>query len=511
MLDAVVMGVRLDSRTRSLRLAAFCSLGLIAGCKVFDASLVPDGGEGSNADDSGTCSLGAEELCNGIDDDCDDEIDEDTNLTIDVSHCGACGRACSFANSAVGECADSICVNACDNGWDDCNQDDADGCEANLSSRASCTSCDLTCPFACDAGACVSGRAVTAGVTWTCATFETGTARCWGSNVHGWLGTGDTNPSLRPRNVSALTDATQLVAGFGHTCALRRNRVASCWGENERGQLGNNTTLQSTSPVNVALSNVDDISVGNGHTCVRSGTSLFCWGFNDAGQLGFGDNENRPSPEALPATIGLIRDVSTGLAHTCAVRESGEVVCFGFNDQGQSGSATGVQVITPTVIGGVDDAIQVTLGHAHSCVLTESRRVRCWGWNGAGQLGDGGFASRSQPLFVLDETGAQLSGVERLVAGARRTCAVTNTQPRAAYCWGDNTSGALGAGPTPGQVPNAVKVTALGAEEIFDVAVGDRHTCFLGTTRIGCVGDNQQGQLGDGTVASSTSAVDVSL
>jgi alpha-tubulin suppressor-like RCC1 family protein len=80
-----------------------------------------------------------------------------------------------------------------------------------------------------------------------------------------------------------------------------------------------------------------------------------------------------------------------------------------------------------------------------------------------------------------------------------------------AYCWGDNTQGSLGAGPTPPQQPHAVKVTATGEEAVLDIAVGEDHTCFLTAVGIRCVGDNMQGQLGDGTTASSSGGVDVAL
>jgi alpha-tubulin suppressor-like RCC1 family protein len=488
-------------------------VGLLAACKVFDASLVPDEDDGSDTDDS-VCTAGAEEVCNGRDDDCDDDVDEDTNLDADEENCGGCGRVCSFAH-ATGECSSGVCANGCEEGWKDCNDDDLDGCEADLASRATCGDCGLPCAFACSAGGCVTGATLAAGRTWTCASFSNGTARCWGHNGSGQLGTGDTVTSFLPRDVKELSDATRLTAGFGHSCALREGRVASCWGENDRGQLGDRTTAPRSVPVPVQLEDVDNIAVGLAHTCVQSGVRLYCWGFNDAGQLGFGDNTHRPEPEMIPAADTLdVSDVAAGLAHTCAVRTSGEVICFGFNDQGQSGmpNAGGGganQVLSPVVVPAIDNATQVALGHAHSCAVTTAKTVRCWGWNGGGQLGDGGFASRPQPLFVIDGSGNQLGNIERVFAGAKRSCAIDSEG--AAFCWGDNTSGALGAGPTPSQLAHAVRVMALGSDTILDVAVGEFHTCFLGMLGIRCVGDNDLGQLGDGSTAASTTGVDVSL
>jgi len=507
-----VRRVRLDIRT--VALLVLSSSVVLGSCKVFDASLVHDDDDGTDIDAGPTCSESADEVCNGRDDDCDDMVDEETSLTDDEDNCGECGRACTFGHAA-GQCSAGECDNTCEEGWKDCNSNTVDGCEADLASRSSCTDCGLTCPFACSAGGCVTGVALSAGRTWTCATFSSGGARCWGSNESGQLGTGDTAPSILPRDVRDLADAERLSTGFGHSCALRSGRVASCWGENDRGQLGDGTTAPRTEPVPVVLGGVDTITVGLAHTCVRSGARLYCWGFNDAGQLGFGDNTHRTAPEMLPSAVtGDIVDVSAGLAHTCAVRSTGEVICFGFNDQGQSGAANMEQggtntVLAPVVVPAIDNAVSVALGHAHSCVVTSAGKVRCWGWNGGGQLGDGGFMSRAQPLSVIDDTGAELNNIDRVVAGAKRSCAVRSDG--AAFCWGDNTSGALGAGPTPAQQPRAVRVTALGKDAILDIAVGETHTCFLGAVAIRCVGDNEQGQLGDGTTAASPLGVAVAL
>lgn len=56
-------------------------------------------------DSSAGIRPGATELCNGVDDDCDGEIDEGVNLLTDVSNCGGCGLACaSGERCSVGTC-----------------------------------------------------------------------------------------------------------------------------------------------------------------------------------------------------------------------------------------------------------------------------------------------------------------------------------------------------------------------------------------------------------------------
>jgi hypothetical protein len=69
------------------------------------------------------------EACDGIDNDCDGDTDEDFDLTSHPDHCGACNRPCVYQN-ASGLCQSSTCVlGPCRTGYWDANGDPADGCE----------------------------------------------------------------------------------------------------------------------------------------------------------------------------------------------------------------------------------------------------------------------------------------------------------------------------------------------------------------------------------------------
>lgn len=93
-------------------------------------------------DDDDTAHEGADEVCNGEDDDCDGAVDEGYDLSTDSEHCGACGAACDPA-MGTGACAGGACtIEACDEGWVDCNGDVADGCETDLDGPGFCGACD---------------------------------------------------------------------------------------------------------------------------------------------------------------------------------------------------------------------------------------------------------------------------------------------------------------------------------------------------------------------------------
>ena len=71
-----------------------------------------------------------------------------------------------------------------------------------------------------------------------------------------------------------------------------------------------------------------EVSVSQGHSCaLRESGVIVCWGANDRGQA-----------DAPP---GRYRSVSAGWSHTCALRESGEIACWGSNREGESDAPPG--------------------------------------------------------------------------------------------------------------------------------------------------------------------------
>jgi alpha-tubulin suppressor-like RCC1 family protein len=86
---------------------------------------------------------------------------------------------------------------------------------------------------------------VAAGGAHTCAILQNGSVRCWGLGANGQLGYGnvvDIGDNEGPSSVGAvsLLDLTvsQIVAGWRHTCVLTNAGRVQCWGGNLGGQLG---------------------------------------------------------------------------------------------------------------------------------------------------------------------------------------------------------------------------------------------------------------------------------
>jgi len=77
-----------------------------------------------------------------------------------------------------------------------------------------------------------------------CVLLEGGDVRCWGANDDGQLGQGNTDPfsgsvaDLLPIDLGTDERAVLIAAGGGHACAVLESGCLKCWGGNIRGQLG---------------------------------------------------------------------------------------------------------------------------------------------------------------------------------------------------------------------------------------------------------------------------------
>eukprot|EP01083_Nonionella_stella_P165814 552662_1 len=93
--------------------------------------------------------------------------------------------------------------------------------------------------------------------------------------------------------------------GTLHTCALSTTNKVKCWGYNLYGQLGYGDTNNRGDEANEMgdiLLEIDlgtnfipmQIAIGWFHTCALStANKVKCFGYNEFGQLGYGDTNNR--------------------------------------------------------------------------------------------------------------------------------------------------------------------------------------------------------------------------
>lgn len=346
---------------------------------------------------------------------------------------------------------------------------------------------------------------IAAAVIHSCAIGTDEKAYCWGANTSGQLGDGSMVERQAPSAVNTIDKVKVIASRDNHVCAVLADGAAYCWGGNASGQLGDGTTADRAEPKHVlGGDDFTQIATGALHTCgVRTDGRVSCWGANPEGRLGDGTLDERHAATGFVKDLDTAAQVSAGLAHSCAVRRMGGVVCWGSNASGQLGDGTMADRSEPVDVVGIDDAVQVAVGATHSCAVRASGKVSCWGANDMGQLGDGSMAQHTSPVDLATPTDAVLVSI-----GVNHSCAVRKGGK--VVCWGLNDNGEIGDTTVmPAPEPVQVQLDAGGALEASDVSAGLDHTCSAGDDGISCWGVGLNGRRGDGTVLEVHGAVGI--
>ena len=193
---------------------------------------------------------------------------------------------------------------------------------------------------------------------------------------------------------SAVARYSAISAGWAHACAIRAGSGAiECWGLNgyydyaNRDETGNAPVVE-TGQTDAPAGSFSAIAAGDFHTCaIRTSGVIECWGSNEQGQT--------DAPEGSYTAIG------SDAAHTCAIRAgSGAIECWGSPFVSPAGSFSAI-----------------TVGRDHACARSDSGAIKCWGVNGV-ELSDTPEGSYNS-----------------ISAGNKHTCAIRESG--AIKCWGE--------------------------------------------------------------------------
>jgi alpha-tubulin suppressor-like RCC1 family protein len=273
---------------------------------------------------------------------------------------------------------------------------------------------------------------------------------------------------------------------------------AWAWGLNDHGQLGDGTTTNSQVPVKVLLpagTTVTAVSAGRFHClALTSAGHVLAWGENLRGELGDGTRVDSSVPVRvkLPRRVKVVA-ISAGFGHSLAVTASGHVFAWGNNQRGQLGDGTTTDRLTPVRVHlpARTRVTAVSAGAIFSLALTSTGRVLAWGLNHRGQLGIGVRRDRHLPVRVKLPRRVKVTGI---AAGYAFGLAVASSGQ--VFAWGNNDSGQLGDGTTFGSdVPVLVHLPA--GTNVTAISAGADHSLAL--TAAGHVlawGMNNFGQLG---------------
>ena len=179
--------------------------------------------------------------------------------------------------------------------------------------------------------------------------------------------------------------------------------------------------------------------------------------------------------------------VASDTGHACAVGNLGTVWCWGGNDYGQIGDGSTTPRSAGTAVTGLTDAVEVdTDGIGYSCARTRSGDVRCWGGDDT--------CYEPEPIDVF--SGMNVVDIDlwywemcALTADGRTLCVSFDE----------------------GCVVSPTDRCGTGPSDAVQIAVGGSFCCWRRAGgEVQCAGDNDWGQLGDGTNTSRSAATPVS-
>lgn len=291
-----------------------------------------------------------------------------------------------------------------------------------------------------------------------------------------------------------------LAAGDRFSLAIQASGSVLAWGDNTIGALGDGTNTVRTAPVTVlGINDALTLSASSHALVVRSTDgSVWGWGYNGFGQVGnvtgsCGGGCSSPNAPVRAGGLTGVISVAAGGLHSLAARADGTVWAWGFNGNGQLGDGSTTDHTQPTQVPGLANVVMVAAGNRFSLAMKSDGTVWAWGANDAGQLGDGTTTESHVPVKV------QLDGSAYAIAAGDAHAVALTPSPGASFgqgfLWGHNQHGQQARGTT-----TDVRIPLATGGVLKQITAGGDHSLMLyfdGT--VFAAGNNESGQLGDGT------------
>ena len=267
---------------------------------------------------------------------------------------------------------------------------------------------------------------------------------------------------------------------------LIKDKFLYATGTNTYGQLGNNNTTDIYTFTRITDKKWLAVEGGVNHSlAIDENNKLYSTGLNTNGQLGLGDNNNRNEFTLVDDTKKWIA-IACGGYHSLAIDENNKLYSTGLNTNGQLGLNTTTNKNTFTNYNSNDFKSVFCSRHTSYAITTEDSLFAC-GSNSYREVGDGSTSNAIVLKRILNEK------ISNFTCGSYH--AVALTIDKKVYGWGRNHLGQL----TGTDTTN--KATPILLTNVpYDALSACSATTFLfKENNLYGVGNNTQGELGDGT------------
>ncbi|XP_039287848.1 E3 ubiquitin-protein ligase HERC2 [Nilaparvata lugens] len=330
----------------------------------------------------------------------------------------------------------------------------------------------------------VGGEQTLMAVTSDGKVYATGYGAC------GRLGIGGVDTVLSPTLIDSLQNVfikkVAVNSGGKHCLALSADGEVYSWGEGDDGKLGHGNTSMCDRPCVIEAlqgEEIVEIACGGAHSAaITANGELYTWGKGRYGRLGHGDSEDQLKPKLVEALMSYqVWDVACGSgdAQTLCVTDDDTVWSWGDGDYGKLGRGGSDGCKVPMKIESLAGlgVIKVECGSQFSVALMRSGSVYTWGKGDYYRLGHNSQDHVRRPRKVAALQGKKIISI----ATGSLHCVACSDQGEV-YTWGDNDEGQLGDGTT-----NAIQkprlVVALQGKKITRVACGSAHTLAWSTDK----------------------------
>lgn len=272
------------------------------------------------------------------------------------------------------------------------------------------------------------------------------------------------------------------------------------------------TACGSSSSTAVPTTVPNSATIFYAHNLVFKNSTTLSTGYNGFGQLGTGDLGSRTVPGLLSQYYPFTGFAVGGNHSVAFTNNSSAVYSWGYNGYGQLGNASTTYSSVPVRSGTLTGVTAVAAGAYHTLVMKNDNTVWAWGGNDTGQLGIGWSLTNPGytpiPQKVVGSTGSSpFVNLSSIAANGKHSLARADGK---VWAWGLNSSGQAGRDPAiTGAIADPMIVTGIPAG-VSAIAAGSGFSYAVSANgTLWAWGANDNGQLGNGTLVSSYTPVQV--